>query len=61
MSYFMARDLVFRFVLKPTLSLTKPALLQCRTGDSAAFKPAGHLASFVYKFTSPHFNIRVHL
>jgi hypothetical protein len=48
MSYVMALDLDFRYVLKPTLSLTKPALLQCRSGDSVALKHVGHLASFLF-------------
>jgi len=30
------------------LSLTKPALLQCRSGDSAAFEQVGHWASFLF-------------
>lgn len=48
MSYVMTLDLDFGFVLKPILSLTKPALLQCRSCDSATFKHIGHLASFLF-------------
>jgi len=48
MSYVTALDLDFSFVLKPTLILSKPALLHCRSGDSAAFKHVGQLASFLF-------------
>lgn len=48
MSYVTALDLDFKFVLKPTLSLTKPALLQYRSGDTASFKHVGHWGSFLF-------------
>jgi len=44
----VALDLDFKFFLKPILILTKPALLQCRSGDRSAFNHVGHLASFLF-------------